>query len=152
MGQKSGAFRKRWSELGAALVYAAKNNYMSTDFTIEFRGDYIYVRHAAEFEITPETTGRLWPALAVGCSVNDCRRVLINGKLGWRKSNWLAAYSSATRAMSIIQGLRVAYCFENYTEEELLKFFKMVASNRGVETEFFTDFRRALCWLGVENP
>lgn len=121
---------------------------MSKDFTIEFFDNFIYVRHATRFEISPKDTAQLWSALAVGCSTYNCRRVLIEGKLDWRKGNLLAAYSSATQAMNIIQGLRVACFFENYTEDELTEFFKMAASNRGINIEFFSDRQRALCWLG----
>jgi hypothetical protein len=124
---------------------------MSTNFTIDFCGDYIYVRHAAGVEITPESIAQLWSQLSVGCKLYRYRRVLIEGKIVWRKMNWLTAYSSAIQTMNIIQGLRVAYCFENYTEDELTGFFKMVASNRGVEIEFFSDRQKALYWLGAEN-
>jgi len=124
---------------------------MSTNFKLEFRGDYIYFRHGADCEITPENTARLWSVLAVECNERSCRRVLIEGQPVWRKSNWLAAYSCATEATNIIQGLRVAYCFENYSEDDLTNFFKTVASNRGIETEFFADRQAALRWLGVEN-
>lgn len=122
---------------------------MDTDFTIDFCGDYLYVRHASGFDITPECTAKIWSALAVGCNIHNCRRVLIEGRFVWRKMSCLAAYISATQATNIIQGLRVACCFENYTENELTGFFKMVASNRGVEIEFFSDRQKARGWLGV---
>lgn len=134
-----------------APVCDALNDEMSTDFTIEFRGDYIYVRHAADFEITPESTAKLWSALAEECGAYNCRRVLREGKFSLRKMNWLSAYDSAIQAANVIPGLRVACCFENYVEDELTKFFKMAASNRGVDIEFFSDRQEALCWLGVEE-
>lgn len=122
---------------------------MSTDFTIEFRGNYILVRHAPGFEINSQSSAKLWSALAVECKTYNCRRVLREGKPGRRKMNWLAAYDSAVLATNVIWGLRVACCFENYAADEMTEFFKTVASNRGVEIEFFSDRQEALRWLGV---
>ena len=124
---------------------------MNTNFTIEFRGDYIYVRHGSDFEITPESAASLWSALSDKCKSFNCRRVLREGRISLRKMNWLAAYNSAIQAANVIPGLRVACCFKNYDEDELTKFFKTAASNRGVEIEFFSDCKEALYWLGVEN-
>ena len=133
------------------LIYTTKNIYMSTNFTIEFRGDYIHVRHAPDFEITPKSSVKLWSALAEKCKTFNCRRVFREGKLRHRKMNWLEAYDTAIQAANYVAGLRVACCFENYEKDELTEFYKTAASNRGVEIEFFSDRQKALRWLGVEN-
>jgi hypothetical protein len=124
---------------------------MCTNFTIEFRGDYIYVRHASDFEFTPEYTASFWSALGDECQTYNCRHVLREGRFSLRKMNLLEAYNSAIQAANVISGLRVACCFKDHTEDEMTKFFKMAASNRGVEIEFFSDCQAALFWLGVEN-
>ena len=125
---------------------------MSVNFTIEFCGEYVYVRHVADFEITPESSVKLWSAIAAKCKTFNCRRVFREGRLRQRKMNWLEAYDSAIQAANYIAGLRVACCFENHEEDELTEFYKTAASNRGVEIAFFADRRKALRWLGVENP
>jgi hypothetical protein len=124
---------------------------MSTDFSIEFHGDYIHVLHSPGFEVTPQSTAKLWAALAAECKTYNCRRVLREGKLGQRKMNWVTAYDSAVQATNVIRGLRIACCFENHTADEMTDFFKMVASNRGVDIDFFPNRHEALRWLGVAN-
>jgi hypothetical protein len=124
---------------------------MSTNFTIEFRDDYILVRHVAELEITPESSARLWSALAEACQTYNCSRVLREGKINLRKMNWLSMYDSATQAANVIPGLRVACCFEDHLEDDLTRFLQTVAHNRGVRIEFFSDRREALQWLGVRE-
>ena len=126
-----------------------KHDHSKKDFSIEFRGDYIYVVHASDFEITPESKARLWSALAAECETHNCRRVLTEGKRVQRKMSLLDMFDSANQLSSIIPGLRLACCFENYPEDELTNFFKTAASNRGVKINFFSDCREALGWLGV---
>ena len=124
---------------------------MNADFTIEFRENHLYVRHAPDFEITPESTARLWSALARECKAYNCPRVLGEGKQIGRRMSVLSAYDSAIQATKVIPGLRVACCFENYVPDKLTKFFKTVASNRGVQIEFFSDCTEALRWLFIED-
>jgi hypothetical protein len=124
---------------------------MDKDFTIEFKGDYIHVRHGENFEITRESVAKFWSALAEKCKRHNCRRVLREGKPDARKMSLMSAYDSANQAAQVIGGLRVACCFENYVGDELTDFFKTVALNRGVDIEFFVDREEALRWLGVEE-
>ena len=128
-----------------------KHDYSRNDFSIEFRGDYIYVIHAPDFEITPDSKARLWSALAVECETYNCRRVLTEGKRVRREMSFLEVFDSAKQLSNIIPGLRLAFCFENYPQDELTGFFKTAASNRGVKINFFSDCREALGWLGVED-
>ena len=99
----------------------------------------------------PENTAALWSALTIECNLYKCPRVLLEGRFISQKMSCLTAYASATQAMNIIQGLRVACCFENYTEDDSCSFFKTVASNRGVEIDFFNDRQKAFRWLGVKD-
>ena len=60
------------------------------------------------------------------------------------------AYDAGSKAGNVAP-LRIACLFYNYIPDETTKFFKMVAANRGVLIEYFTDQVEALQWLGV-NP
>jgi hypothetical protein len=124
---------------------------MNKNFTTEFCGEYISVRHAEGFEITSKSAKKVWLTLADECKAHNCRRVLREGAPSGRNMTWLEVYNSAVQAAKLVPGIRVAYCFENYTEDELTRFFKIVTSNRGVEIEFFSDRREALRWLGVKD-
>src|SRR4051794_1296390 len=105
---------------------------MNKNFTTEFCGEYIYVRHAEGFEINSQSAKKLWLTLADECKAHNCRRVLREGAPSGRNMTWLEVYNSAVQAAKLVPGIRVAYCFENYAEDELTRFFKIVTSNRGV--------------------
>lgn len=123
---------------------------LSTDFEITFRGSYIHVRLAENFEINPSGLEKLWDATAEACQKYACNKVLSEGNIRSRKLKAWDAYSSGSRASEIL-GLRHACLFYNYKPDDLTEFFKTVSANRGSYIEFFTDKTKALQWLGVET-
>lgn len=122
----------------------------SGDFTIIFRGSYIHVLMADNFEITPEGNRKVWEATAEACRQYDCFKVLSEGNVQSRRLKAFDAFKSGTQA-SEIRGLQNACLFYNYKTDDVTEFFKTVAANRGVRIEFFTDKKTALKWLGVEE-
>ncbi len=121
---------------------------LSTDFEIIFRGSYIHVLLAKNYEITPQGLEKIWKATAAACEKHNCSKVLSEGNIHSRKLKAWDAYSSGSQA-SEIPGLRHACLFYNYKPDDITEFFKTVTSNRGSYIEFFTDKAKALEWLGV---
>jgi hypothetical protein len=123
---------------------------LSTDFEIIFRGSYIHVLLAKNYEITPDGLGKIWKATAEACQKYKCNKVLSEGNINSRKLKAWDAFSSGSQA-SEIPSLRHACLFYNYKTDDITEFFKTVTSNRGSYIEFFTDKAEALEWLGVTD-
>ena len=49
---------------------------MSSGFTLEPRGGYLYVQLAPGFEMTPDSTSRVWVAICETCREKGFRRAL----------------------------------------------------------------------------
>ena len=124
---------------------------MSTDFTLEYRGDYLLVTHPPGYEITPEGMRRFWAAIAVASRTYDCRRVLAEGEVVRRKLKTTDALHSGVQASESVMGLTMAVCFEGYEPDEMTEFFVNVAANRGARVRFFSDREQAMAWLGVRE-
>ena len=125
---------------------------MSTAFTLDFIGDYIRVRHPADYEITPESQRQLWAELGEASRKYNCRRVLAESSSPPRRNmNTVDAFKSAGQAANVSNMLRVACVFPGYHADETTEFFISAAYNRGVRIEFFSDRNEALCWLRVDH-
>jgi hypothetical protein len=124
---------------------------MSTDFTIELRDSYIHIQNAPDYEITPEGTEKMWMALAAACQKHNCLRALAEGRIASREMSMKKAFESGEYIAKTIPGLKFACCLEGYTADIVTDFFKLVATNRGAEVEFFSDRAEALRWLGVDE-
>ncbi|HQI73411.1 MAG: hypothetical protein KBG22_13460 [Smithella sp.] len=124
---------------------------MSSDFSLEFKGKYIHIIHAPDYEISQESNKRLWMALAEACREYKCLKVLAEGSTQKRKVTSMDAYESGAQAAESIPGLKLAICIYEYTPDETTEFFKNVAYNRGVRIEFFKDKKKALDWLGIKD-
>jgi hypothetical protein len=124
---------------------------MSTDFSLEFNGQYIHIIHAPDYEISPESNDKLWAELALACRKHKCLKVLGEGHKQKRKLSSLDAFQSGSQASESIPGLKLAICIYEYTPDETTEFFKNVAYNRGVRIEFFNDKKKALKWLGIKD-
>src|SRR5687767_9341785 len=123
---------------------------LSTDFEIIFRGSYIHVQLADNYEITPAGLYKIWQETAAACQKHGCTKVLSEGNIHSRKLKAWDAFSSGSQA-SEIHGMRHACLFYNYQPDEMTEFFKTVSYNRGIYIEFFTNKAQALKWLGVET-
>ncbi|HON58244.1 MAG TPA: hypothetical protein PLT45_01785 [Smithella sp.] len=122
---------------------------MSSDFSLQFNGQYIHVIHAPDYEISPESNERLFTALAKACKEFQCLKVLAEGPKQTRRMTSLDAYQSGDTVASKMPGLKMAVCIYEYTPDETTRFFKNVAYNRGATIEFFNDKKKALKWLGI---
>lgn len=123
---------------------------MSSDFTFEFRKDYVHIQHAPDFEITPESNARLWPALIAFCKKHKCNRVLSEATNPKRRMSTIDAYESGVAVAQSALALKIACCWTGYIPDDLSTFFQNVTSNRGVVTQFFSNREEALRWLGVD--
>lgn len=123
---------------------------MSFDISIEFRGRYLHVKLPPDYKITPESVAKLWAIIGSACQKYDRNRVLVEGTIASRKMTAGDAYYSGKKAGGIAH-LRLACLFYGYSPDETTDFFKIVALNRGVLVEFFTDRTKALQWLGVDS-
>lgn len=123
---------------------------LSSDFEITFRGSFIHVQLADNFEITPSGLEKIWKATAEACQNYNCNKVLSEGFIRSRKLKAWDAFNSGSQA-SEIPSLRNACLFYNYKPDDLTEFFKTVSYNRGSYIEFFTDKKLAMKWLGIET-
>lgn len=123
---------------------------LSTDFEIIFRGSYIHILLAENYEITPQGVEKMWKATNEACQTYNCKKVLSEGNIHSRKLKAWDAYSSGSQS-SEVPGLRHACLFYNYQPDDMSEFFKTVSSNRGTSIEFFKDKAEALKWLGVSE-
>jgi hypothetical protein len=120
---------------------------MITNYTIEFRGDHIYVFHEEEFELSRELTDFMWSEIARACGKHHCSKVFIEAPAPRRDLDTAGAFESGARLAAIAPRLSVAICFHGYQTDDLTEFFETVARNRGVNVGFFDDAEAALTWL-----
>ncbi len=122
---------------------------MSSGFTLEPRDGYLYVQLAPGFEMTPDSTSRVWVAICETCREKGFRRALAVGENVTRRLTPTEASDIASLAGRLLPGLSVACVFHGYVPDEQSRFFQTAAVNRGVRMEFFADLNAALHWLGL---
>jgi hypothetical protein len=122
---------------------------MSSGFTLEPREGYLYLHLAPGFNLTPESTTRIWTSLSEGCRTHGLRRVLMEGEDVQRRLTPMESFDTAGLAARLVPGISVACCFRGYVTDEQSEFFRTAAMNRGVRVEFFQDLNAALRWLGA---
>ena len=61
------------------------------------------------------------------------------------------AFQSAVSLANLNLGLSLAFCFYDYTPDDLSQFFINVALNRGARVKFFSNKADALRWLGIDS-
>jgi hypothetical protein len=123
---------------------------MSTDYTIKLRKNYLHVHLPNDYEITPEGVQGQWEEIFGTCKKNRCRRVLFEGKAPKRSIKTMDAFRTAANLAYSRLGLSVAFCFYDYTPDEISRFFVNVAENRGARVKFFSNKSDALRWLGIK--
>lgn len=124
---------------------------MTKGFTVTSHEGYIHVLYRPNYEITRETMIATCDELMEVCKRESCGRVLLEAPSPRRKMDTTAAFESGTRLARVSPGLRIAMLFYNYKTDELTEFFKTVAHNRGVRVEYFSEKKKALEWLRVEQ-
>lgn len=124
---------------------------MDRPFTLEFHGSYIHITHPPGFVASPENVEETWTSLAAICDRYECRNVLVETSKMHRRLDTMDAFESGRQLAQINPPISVALCFHDYEFDELSKFFKTVAQNRGVRVEFFSDAGKAREWLGVDR-
>ena len=133
---------------GSSLAEDETN--MSSDVLIEFRSNYLHAQLSLNYEITPESVTKFWSAIGDARKKYDCKLVLAEGKISSRQMMAADAYNSGKQAGEFAP-LRLACLLYDHSPDEVSDFFKIVALNRGVLVEYFTNRVKALRWLGV-NP
>ena len=124
---------------------------MSSDFTLESRDGYLYVQLTPGFEMTPDSTTRVWVAICETCREQGLRRALAEGDGVSRRLTPMESFDIAGLAALLLPGLSVACVFRGYVPDSQSEFFRTAAMNRGVRMEFFQDLNAALRWLGAED-
>ena len=122
-----------------------------SDLTVEPREGYLYLHLAPGFELTPESTTRLWTTVGEACRQHNLRHVLADGENVQRKLTPVQTYDHTSLAARLIPGLALACCFRGYQTDEQTEFMKVAAMNRGAQVEFFEDLNAALHWLGART-
>jgi len=124
---------------------------MSSGFTLESRDGYLYVQLTPGFEMTPDSTARVWVAICEACREKGLRRALAEGDGVSRRLTPMESFDIAGLAARLLPGLSVACVFRGYVPDSQSEFFRTAAMNRGVRMEFFQDLNAALRWLGAED-
>lgn len=125
---------------------------MSTNFTLQFLGDYIRIQHPDDYEITPESQRKLWGELGKACNKYGCWRVLAESQAPPKRiMSHVDAFRSAGQAAKASTKLRVAIVLKRYEPDNTTEFFVNSAYKYGVRIEFFTDPEKAKKWLGLES-
>jgi hypothetical protein len=122
---------------------------MPSAFTLEIREGYLYLHLEPGFEMTAESTTRMWTTISEACREHGLRKVLAEGDNVQRRMTALDSFDLASLISKLLPGLSVACCFRGYVPDEQSQFFRTAAMNRGVRSEFFHDLNAALHWLGV---
>ncbi|MGD0277724.1 MAG: hypothetical protein ABSC11_00300 [Smithella sp.] len=124
---------------------------MSIDFSLDFKGEYIHIMHPPDYEITPESQGKLWTELSLACKKYNCVKVLTEGSSHKREMGSMDVFYSGVQVSKAIPGLVLAICIYEYVPDKMTTFFMNVAHNRGAYIEYFQDKRKALEWLGIKD-
>ncbi len=122
---------------------------MSSGFNLEPRDGYLYVQLAHGFEMTPDSTARVWTAICETCREKGFRRALAVGDNVTRRLAPAEAFDIASLAGRLLPGLSLACVFQGYVPDEQSRYFQTAALNRGVRMEFFPNLNAALQWLGL---
>jgi len=124
---------------------------MSTKYTLKLRENYLHMKLPKGYEVTPEGVQREWKKIFDICKKNNCRLVLCEGKISKRSLKTIDAFQSAVSLADLNLGLSLAFCFYDYTPDDLSHFFINVALNRGARVKFFSNKSDALRWLGIDS-
>jgi len=123
---------------------------MSTDYTLKLRKNYLHVKLPNDYEITPEGVQSQWTEILDICQKNHCRRVFCEGKISKRSLQTIDAFQAAVSLTNLNLGLSIAFCFYDYTPDDLSQFFIDVALNRGARVKFFSNKSDTLKWLDID--
>ena len=122
---------------------------MSSGFRLEPREGYLYVNLDSGFEMTADSTSRVWIAICEACRERGLRRALAEGDNVTRRLTPMEAFDIAGLAARLLPGLSIACVFRGYVPDAQSQFFRTAAMNGGVRMEFFQDLNSALRWLGA---
>jgi hypothetical protein len=90
-----------------------------------------------------------WSTVGDVCRKFTCHLVLSEGDIFGAGSTVSEVYRSAVDAAETLWSVRLACCPDAGNLSENLRFFELVASNRGMNIRLFTAIADALDWLGV---
>ena len=124
---------------------------MGDPFKVEFRGDHVYVKLDAGFEVSAERREQLWAALRSICDEHGTRRVLVEGFVpsGERQTSEVI---DAGKKTATVPNLWLAFHFDGFVASEQTELFEAIAASKGVRVKFFTDSEPALKWLRTNSP
>ena len=120
-------------------------------FTVQFRGDHVYVRLGKDLRVNPEQRSVIWGLIARTCEENGSSRVLVEGEVpeGIFQPSEVIDAGLKTAA---VPSLWLAFCFENFRPDETSELYETVAASKGGRVKFFTSTESALEWLRNNAP
>ena len=98
--------------------------------------------------LEPDPIEVTWPSLAAAfCRERRCKALLIEGEIFASELSTNEVFQIAQEAVRHLLGLKVAF-IQDASPSGQFHFFRLVATNRGMATQTFTDLESALIWLG----
>lgn len=114
-------------------------------YEINFKGDYVEVRHLKSFELTASLSEAIWDEVLALCKMHRCKSVLRVGPVPIR--NMTAVEVAAVASRLDIPGLKVAYCWDDCRPDKINALFAGQAMENEVTVRFFCDSDAAIEWL-----
>lgn len=92
-----------------------------------------------------------WSTVGEVCRKFTCHLVLTEGEIFGADATISEVYQSAVDAADNLWSIRLACCSDGGSVSDKLRFFELVASNRGVNVRLFSAIAEGLDWLGVQK-
>lgn len=124
-------------------------------FKFTSRSSADLVEFVAETDVvTPAFFGQLMGRIKAVLAVDPdrCARALIEVVAPKADITVFERFQAWNRAFPVIRRVRVAYLVSGRPLGADVKFFELVAQNRGVTLRFFSSRREAMQWLGASEP
>jgi hypothetical protein len=117
-------------------------------YEIDFKGDFVEVRHLKSFGLTASLSEAIWDEVLALCKMHDCKSVLRIGPLP--KRHMTAVEVAAAGSRLDMPGLKVAYCWDDCRPDQINALFASQAMENEVTIRFFCDSDAAIEWLTKE--
>jgi hypothetical protein len=124
---------------------------MEEVFSVEHRGDHIYVKVSPDIEVSNEARGQFWDMIRRICEEHDCHRMLVEGSFptGDRPATEVL---SAGQATATVPNLWIAFHMDNWVPNEQSELYETIAATKGVRVKYFARREDALNWLRSNTP
>jgi hypothetical protein len=118
---------------------------MSYKFSVEDRGDYLYVEVTGEN--SRETVLNYMQEVLTAAEKHDCFRVLINERLTGPRLEAMDVYNLASEGAMRVLGRFEAIAYVDEAMGDMGDFVESVSVNRGMPLAFFSNVEDAREWI-----